>query len=181
MKTYIIDKNSWHWRFATYWGDASDRDPPTDMCTYRGQFLKGVGMITLAGLAILFVLSACIMGLGIGGWITYNVGYWIYLCISEGSLLWSSIPEEVKKTLIGSALMVSIFTVLGTLSWIFENLPWTKQFRAYRQRKRTERSLRMVKEVVAEEVLPETPKEPNIWMVMIRTYKDKYCTKVTVE
>jgi disulfide bond formation protein DsbB len=76
--TRIFNKNSWHYRLATTYGNSNDFDVPKNICGYIRSVMFGmfiVLVVILVGAALVISLASPILFWGIEGWYMWDIGH----------------------------------------------------------------------------------------------------------
>lgn len=61
MKSFSVNRNSWHGRLAFFYGShLTDYDGTTDLCSYTNSIIRGLGIVFLIILSVGSILSALV-------------------------------------------------------------------------------------------------------------------------
>lgn len=147
-----INKNSWHYRLATVYGDFSGYSEESDFCLYSRQVIKGFFMTVIA----------IIIGAAIGS-LYLDLGLWIYFCINEGHFISMNLSGLL-------ALALTIIMAGSTIHF---------QISEYFDEKRYQEELRLQALSKEKGELPkiiETP--PSFFKLLFTKFNNKVCLKL---
>jgi len=76
MKTFALNKNSWHYRLASEYGGLHRWQDSTDICSYTKEIFKGLFILALMLVAVA-VVSQLVVHLVLGIGFSIYAGMWI--------------------------------------------------------------------------------------------------------